>query len=125
MTKVLPIIVGLLALLFAAIGLRWLVDPAGAAGELGMPLLDGLGRSAQIGDMGSFFLSVAVFILLALTTGRRSWYYPPIILLSVTAFMRTIAWIFHDASLALDMIGVEIVVSVILYVASSKLSEQD
>ena len=38
---------------------------------------------------------------------------------------RTIAWIFHDASLALDMIAVEIIVSVILYVASSKLSEQD
>ena len=125
MNKSLRIVVGILALVFALIGLRWLVDPAGAAGELGMPLLDGLGRSTQIGDMGSFFLSVALFILLALTTGRRSWYYPPIILLTVTAFMRTIAWIFHDASLALDMIAVEIIVSVILYVASSKLSEQD
>ena len=73
MNKGLRIVVGILALVFALIGLRWLVDPAGAAGELGMPLLDGLGRSTQIGDMGSFFLSVALFILLALTTGRRSW----------------------------------------------------
>ena len=45
MSKALKIIVLLPALLFTAIGLRILVDPAGALGELGMPLLDGLGRS--------------------------------------------------------------------------------
>ena len=36
-------------------GLRWLVDPSGAAAGIGMPVLDGLARSSQIGDLGAFF----------------------------------------------------------------------
>ena len=100
MNKILKIVVALLALVFASIGFRWLVAPEGVAAEFGMTLMQGLGLSSQIGDLGAFFLSLAIFILLALTTGRRTWYYPPIILLGLTAIMRTMAWMFHDASLA-------------------------
>ena len=38
-------------------GVRWLVDPAGAAAEIGMPLLSGLARSSQIGDLAALFLA--------------------------------------------------------------------
>ena len=48
MNKILKVIVAVPAILFLIIGLRWLVAPAGVAGEFGMPLLDGLGRSTQI-----------------------------------------------------------------------------
>lgn len=125
MNKALKIVVALLALVFASIGLRWLVAPEGVAAEFGMTLMQGLGLSSQIGDLGAFFLSLAIFILLALTSGRRTWYYPPIILLGLTAIMRTMAWMFHDASLAVDMIAVEIIACVVLYLGSLRLADED
>ncbi len=124
MNKVLKIVVALLALVFASIGLRWLVAPEGVAAEFGMTLMEGLGLSSQIGDLGAFFLSLAIFILLALTSGRRFWYYPPIILLGLTAIMRTMAWMFHGASLAVDMIAVEIIACVVLYLGSTRLADE-
>ena len=125
MNKILKIVVALLALVFASIGFRWLVAPEGVAAEFGMTLMQGLGLSSQIGDLGAFFLSLAIFILLALTTRRRTWYYPPIILLGLTAIMRTMAWMFHDARLAVDMIAVEIIACVVLYLGSLRLADED
>ena len=125
MNKCLKIVVALMAVIFASIGLRWLVAPEGIAAEFGMTLMEGLGLSSQIGDLGAFFLSLAVFVLLALATGRRTWYYPPIILLALTAIMRTMAWMFHGASLAVGMIAVEVITCVILYVGSIRLAEED
>lgn len=81
MNKVLIVIVALPGILFVVTGLRWLVDPASAAGQLGMPLLDGVGRSSQIGDISGFFLTLGMLILIALITAKRSWYYPAIMLL--------------------------------------------
>jgi hypothetical protein len=125
MNKILKVVVALTAVLFASIGLRWLVAPEGVATEFGMILMEGLGLSSQIGDLGAYFLSLAIFILLALATGRRTWYYPPIILLGLTAIMRTMAWIFHGASLAVDMIAVEVIVCAILYIGSLRLADED
>jgi hypothetical protein len=125
MNKVLKIVVALLALVFASIGLRWLVAPEGVAAEFGMTLMEGLGLRSQIGDLGAFFVSLAIFFLLALTSGRRFWYYQPIILLGLTAIMRTRAWMFHGASLAVDMIAVEIIACVVLYLGSTRLADED
>ena len=125
MNKILKAVVALTAVLFASIGLRWLVAPEGVATEFGMILMEGLGLSSQIGDLGAYFLSLAIFILLALATGRRTWYYPPIILLGLTAIMRTMAWIFHGASLAIDMIAAEVIVCAILYIGSLRLADED
>ena len=48
------ILTGLVGLLMAVITLGWLADPSSAAANLGMSLLDGLGRSTQIGDFTAF-----------------------------------------------------------------------
>jgi hypothetical protein len=45
-------------------------------------------------------------------------------LLSFTAVGRVLAWLFHDATLALDLIGSEVVVSIILLVASRRLADR-
>ncbi|MFT5483754.1 MAG: hypothetical protein ACI9GW_002412 [Halieaceae bacterium] len=121
MNKILHVVVALPGILFVVTGLRWLVDPKSAATQLGMPLLDGLGRSSQIGDMAGFFLTLGVLILIALITSKRHWYYPPIILLSVTAIGRIVAWLIHDAALALEMIGVEVFIAGLLLFASNRL----
>ena len=125
MNKILSIVIALAAVLFASIGLRWLVAPEGVATEFGMTLMQGMGLSSQIGDLGAFFLSLSIFILLALTSGRRVWYYPAIILLGLTAIMCVMAWLFHGSSFALDMIAVEVIVCVILYFGSLRLAKGD
>ena len=125
MNKILRVIVALPGILFVVTGLRWLVDPSAAAAQLEMPLLDGVGRSSQIGDMSGFFLTLGIIILIALITSKRSWYYPAIILLVITAIGRVLAWLVHDAALAVDMIAPEVIIACLLLFASRKLADQE
>ena len=124
MNKVLKILVLLPAILFLVTGLRWLVAPAGVAPMFGLTLDQGVGLSSQVGDMSAFFITLASCMLIALISGRRIWYYPAIMLLSITAVGRVLAWLVHDATLALDLIAPEVIVSVILLVASRRLPEK-
>ncbi len=89
----------------------------------GLTLADGVGLSSQVGDMSAFFLTLGICMLVALVSGHRSWYYPPVMLLLLTAVGRILAWLLHDAALAADLIGLEILVSAILLVASRRLPE--
>jgi hypothetical protein len=125
MKTVLRVLVTLPAVLFIVMGLRWVTDPTGAAAALGMTLLDGEGRSSQIGDVGAFFLAMGIMMLVALITARRSWYYAPALMLALVALLRVLAWLLHDAALALDMILVEVVVAGVLLVAASRLSQPE
>ena len=124
MNKVLKLLVALSAILFVVTGLRWLVAPAGVAPMFGLALAEGVGLSSQVGDMSAFFLTLGICLLTALVSGRSSWYYPPIILLSLTAAGRVIAWLVHDAALAVDLIALEVIVAALLLVASRRLPEQ-
>ena len=110
--------------LFIVTGLRWLLAPAGVAPELGLVLSTGVGLSSQIGDMSAFFLTLGVCILMGLITQRAIWYYPPIILLSLTAVGRLLAWLLHDAALAMNLIAPEVIVALILLIASRRLPAQ-
>ena len=120
MNKILKVLVALPAILFIVTGLRWLVAPAGVAPMFGLTLADGVGLSSQVGDMSAFFLTLGICMLVGLVTGRRVWFYPPIMLLLLTAVGRILAWLVHDAALALDLIGK---VSVNLLVAARRLPE--
>ena len=117
-------IVLLCGVLFIVTGLRWLLAPAGVAPEFGLALSSGVGLSSQIGDMSAFFLTLGVCILMGLTTGRAIWYYPPLILLSLPAAGRTLAWLLHDAALAMNLIAPEVIVALILLIASRRLPAQ-
>ena len=115
-------IVLLCGVLFIVTGLRWLLAPAGVAPEFGLVLSSGVGLSSQIGDMSAFFLTLGVCILMGLATQRTLWYYPPIILLSLTAVGRILAWLLHDAALATGLIVPEVIVALILLIASRRLA---
>lgn len=115
-------IAGLPGVVFVAIGLIWLVAPGFAASQLGMTLLTGVGLSTQIGDLASFFLVMGGSILIALYMGQRVWLYPPVMLLGFAAFGRVVAWAFHGAAFAIDMIAVEVIVAGLLFIASKKLA---
>ncbi len=120
MGNILKVTVAIPGVLFVVLGLRWLVDPAGMADELGMPLLDGLGRSTQIGDLGAFFLVGGAMMLLGIITQRREWFTAPAMLLGCTAVFRILAWLVHDAALAVPQIAIEVVVAVLLLFAASR-----
>ena len=122
MNSVLKVLVLVIAVSFLVTGLRWLVAPVGVAPIFGLTLDQGVGLSSQVGDMSAFFLTLASCLLMALISGRRSWYYPAIMLLSFTAIGRIVAWAVHDAALALDLIAPEVIVSIVLLVASRRLA---
>lgn len=122
MNKLLRILVALPAIFFVVTGLRWVVAPAGVAPEFGMPLLSGVGLSTQIGDLGAFFFAGGLFVLIGLVTQKRSWFYAPAMLVGFAAICRVLAWLFHDAALALDMIIVELVITGLLLIAARRLT---
>ena len=123
MRKIVSLLVLLPAILFVVTGLRWLVAPAGVAPEFGLTLDFGVGLSSQVGIMAGFFLTLGGCMLTALVSGRRSWYYPPILLVSITALGRILAWVVHEAALALNLIVPEVIIFLILIGASRFLPE--
>ena len=121
MNTAIKLLVLLFGILFLVTGLRWLLAPAGIAPDFGLALGSGIGLSSQVGDMSAFFLTLGVCILMGLTTQRSVWYYPPIILLLLTALGRVLAWLIHDAALATQLIAPEVIVSLVLLFASRRL----
>jgi len=124
LNKVLRLLVLLPAILFLVMGVRWLVAPAGIAPDFGLTLAEGVGRSSQIGDMSGYFLTLGSCMLIALISERRSWFYPPMMLLALTALGRIVAWLLHDATLAVSLITAEVVVALVLLLASRRLPQR-
>ena len=103
---------------FTLQGVAWIVAPDRAAAGLGMPVLDGLGRSTQFGDFAAFFLTLGLSILTGCTAGRFRALYFPAALLASAALCRTIAWVMHGADFAALFIAVETVGAIILLSAA-------
>ncbi len=116
--------VAVLGAIFALQGLGWLVVPGRAASALGMPLLDGLGRSTQIGDFAAFFLVGGLTTLAGSRPGRAHWLRFPAALIGTAALTRPLAWLLHGADFAALFITVEIATAVFLAYAATRLDAQ-
>jgi uncharacterized membrane protein YoaK (UPF0700 family) len=125
MNRLLRIIIVIPAIIFVMTGIGYILDPANTAAQFGMPLLEGLGRSTQIGTLAAFFFTAGFCVLLATTTGNRFWYYPAAMLTGLTAIFRVIAWLLHDATLATDQILPEVVFTFLFLYAANRLTEKD
>ena len=125
MKNVLRVIAGLAGTLFFLNGLQWIINPASVADSLGMPLLEGVGLSTQIGDLGSFFITVGAMTLIGAITTTRHWFYAPSMLLLVAALYRTLSTILYGAPFVMSAILVEVVVGLFLIFAGSKISIED
>ena len=123
--KVIRGVAGLLGLMFLVMGLRWLVDPGGAAGEIGLPLQEGLAMSSQIGDLGAFFMVTGGFALLGAITRNATLLYTPAALLGVAALFRLLAWQLHEAALATEFILFELVACAVLLFARQRFSRSE
>ena len=116
---VLRALVGVLGLIFLMNAANWVVDASAAAEGLGMPLLDGVGRSTQMGDIGGFFLAVAVLFGGGAYREDPQWLRGAALLLASAALMRTLAWLVQGAAFAPNFIVPEIALAAAgLYVAS-------
>ena len=102
------------AVVFLIIGVFWVLQPGIMAENFGMVLSSDLGLSSQIGDLGSYFVSSALMIFYGIYTNNTHWFYPPILIMLLTALFRTLSTLLHDAPFAADMIGSEILFSGIL-----------
>jgi hypothetical protein len=125
MSRALRIIVIVIGVAFTFQGIGWLLAPARAAAGLGMTLLDGLGRSTQIGDFAAFFLVLGVSILAGAAPDNARRLYFPAMLLASAAVGRTWAWAFHGAAFATTFVTVEVVASVLLLVAAWQARDLD
>ncbi len=109
----------LLALIFGAQGIMWLVNPARAVRFWGFPLPEGgLGLSSMIGALASWCLTVTAFLLLALIRRQRIWYYPPMVMLGLFAIGRIGAGTLHGAPLLPGRFIPELVFVALLYLAA-------
>ena len=125
MKNVLRVIAGLVGILFFLNGLQWIISPANVAASLGMPLLDGVGLSTQIGDLGSFFITVGAMTLIGAITTTRHWFYAPSMLLLVAALYRTLSTILYGAPFVMSAIVVEISIGLFLIFAGSRIVTED
>jgi|TARA_B100000768_G_scaffold49977_1_gene48758 hypothetical protein len=125
MKNVLRVVAGLLGALFFVMGLQWILSPANIAESLGMPLLEGVGLSTQIGDLGSFFITVGAMTLIGAITTTRHWFYAPSMLLLVAALYRTLSTLLYGAPFVISAIAVEVVVGLFLIFVSSKIAIED
>lgn len=122
--RALSVVVMLPGLLFVVMGVRWLVDPAGAAPALGLTLETGMGLSSQVADLSAFFLVAGLSILIGAVTRNHTWFYPPVLLMLIAAAGRLIAWVVHGAAFVPQMIVFEILIAVLLLAAARYLPER-
>lgn len=115
-------VVGIVGGLFLLQGLSWLVWPATAAEGLGMPLLDGVARSTQIGDFAAFFVGLGTMILLGTLRQERTWLLAGAMLLGGAAIGRTVAALLHSAAFATQFIVIEALIAALLLFAASRRS---
>ncbi len=104
-------------LIFLSTAFAWITNPSKASNDLGMQYLEGIGRSTQIGDFSSFFISVSVFCFLGSIFKNISFLFAAVIILLSAAIMRIVAWQIYSADFATIFIGVEIISSVMILVS--------
>ena len=93
-------------------GIGFLTDPAKAAAGLEMDLLEGMGRSTQIGDTASFFIGSAILIFLGAFKARGQWLYAGAGFIGGAAIARYIAATVHGADMATQFIIAEVVLTI-------------
>lgn len=113
------------ALLLGSLAIGWLLDPTSAAADLGMPLLDGIGRSTQVGDLTALFASGTTLCLVGAIRQEAPWLYSAALVLGFAALFRTTAWAFHGADFAAASIAAELVMTGMLIGSGTMMSRRD
>ena len=113
--RIISILIGVGAFVTA---MRFAFMPAAAADRLGMSVLEGVGASTQLGDIGGLFLAVAVLVGLAQRPGQAGLLIAPAILVGCAAVMRTLVFLAGHAPFATGFIVPEAVMAGLLFAAA-------
>jgi len=113
---------GVLGFFFFVQGVQWLIVPESAAAGLGMPLLEGMARSTQIGDLSAFFLCLGGFALYGAARCQPAWLQAAAILVGLVGVTRTIAFVAHGATFPAAIIAIEFVAGGLLFLASKRVT---
>jgi hypothetical protein len=105
-------------------GVGFLLQPEQAAASLGMEMLEGVGRSTQVGDFASFFFGLAVLIFLGAYHSKGRWLYAGAMFLGSAAVFRMVAAVAHGADMATQFIAVEVILTVWLCVCAFLLDRE-
>jgi uncharacterized membrane protein HdeD (DUF308 family) len=116
------VLAGLVGLVLASTGITWIFDPTAAALSLGMPLLDGIARSTQIGDLSAIFVGGTILCFTGALRQEGHWLQAVALLLALIALFRTLAWAVHGAALADIFIAAELIMAAILLFSATQMS---
>ena len=114
------ILAALVGLFMGLSAINWILDPGAAATSLGMVLLDGLGRSTQVGDFTAFFICCSGFALWAAWKSSASFAIASSALLLTAALFRSLAWMIHGAEFATSFIVFEVIAGAALAFSAYK-----
>jgi hypothetical protein len=98
--------------------LMFILQPKTVTADLGMPLLEGVGLSTQLADLGAFFTFSALLIFYGVLKSNGEYLRIVALLLGLTAILRAVAWVINDAALASTLIGAEILLVVWLWISA-------
>ena len=114
--KIIRVIAAIPGLLMLQGGVSFLFRPEQQVASLGMELLDGVGRSTQLGDLAAFFIGSAIFIFMGAALSKGRWLYAGAMLIGGAALMRILAALVAGAEMATTFIVAELVMTVWLCV---------
>ena len=120
MLKVLQTATVLLGLPLLLLGLGWWVHPGPAAELLGAELLNGTGRSTQIGDSGAFFIGSGLFLVWGAIRCNATLVLVGGLLIGLVMPGRALSVMVHGGAWTIDeIIGEAIILGVALLTASA------
>jgi hypothetical protein len=116
------IVVGMMALMFLALGLGAMLNPGNAPDQFGVEALGMVGLSTLRGDLGGMFLGSAGLLSWGILRGQTMLFVAVAVLMGSIAFGRLIGFVVDGANG--DVIGpfvIELVMAVVLVFAHVRL----
>ena len=119
--RLLTVLSGLGLLVF---GLGWWVHPGPAAEMLGATLLEGTGRSAQIGDTGAFFIGAGSMLAWGAIRSQASVLLAGGLLVGLVVPGRVASALHHGGAWTPDEIVAECAITLLALTTASRLRKQ-
>ena len=105
-------------------GLGWWVHPGPAAEMLGATLLEGTGRSAQIGDTGAFFVGAGMILAWGAIRGQANILLAGGLLVGLVVPGRVASAMYHGGSWTPDEIVAECAITILALTIATLVQKQ-
>ena len=119
--RLLTVLSGLGLLVF---GLGWWVHPGPAAEMLGATLLEGTGRTAQIGDSGAFFIGAGMMLAWGAIRGQANILLAGGLLVGLVVPGRVASAMYHGGSWTPDEIAAECAITILALTTATLVQKQ-